>query len=735
MKKNKNHLLIAMIIFTVIFFMNAYEVFAGDSNKVVTVVLDPGHGGSDGGASRTYDGTLYAEREINLKIAQYCKAELEEYYGVDVYLTRTNNHTKLGLTERVEYAQSKNADYLISIHCNASTNTYASGSEVYVPNKNYNNNRIYERSQDLAKTILEELSKLGLKKRGVYTNNSTINEHYPDGSLADYYAVIRESKIRSFPGLIVEHAFISNYSDVISFLKTEESLKKLGVADATAIAQYLNLSKDNGLKKGEDGEWYYYENGVVNAEFTGLVKKGGEMWLVQNGKVDFSYNGWFSDESGAWFIENGVTDCAFTGLKMCGDLLYYFRNGILDSGYNNLASYEGNWYYVKDGTIDFDFTGLVQYYKTWYYVENGLLDWTYSGIVLHYSTWYYVEDGVLNWDYTGYVEKDGEEWYVEEGVVVFDRQGLWNSNGEWYYFKDGKIDYSFSSLIKYYGTWYYVKEGKIDWSYDDVVEYYGTWYYVEDGVLNWNYTGIVDKNDETWYIDQGVANFSKNELVKSNGEWYYLKDGKVDYSYSNLIKYYRTWYYVRDGKIDWTYTGIVLYYSTLYYVEDGMLDWNYTGVVVQNGEKFVVVDGIATKDVSDSQVEKDDLVQENDSIQKDDIVKDEDSTQKEVTLFQQLYTYYTDNAIYPEVLGDTDAPDVTSFINIYVEECALAEIETENISTIFGQFMEKYNFLQENIEIELLEDNTFLINVIEDEGVVLKFENVREMIRSYVCCM
>ena len=53
----------------------------------LVIVLDPGHGGSDVGASNTALG-LY-ESEINLKIALACRDKLQQYDGVRVYMTHT----------------------------------------------------------------------------------------------------------------------------------------------------------------------------------------------------------------------------------------------------------------------------------------------------------------------------------------------------------------------------------------------------------------------------------------------------------------------------------------------------------------------------------------------------------------------------------------------------------------------------------------------------------------------
>ena len=85
-----------------------------------------------------------------------------------------------------------------------------------------------------------------MEKRGIQTNigNSAVGSRYPDKSKADYYAVIKRSKYAGFPGLIVEHAYVSNHDDSTTFLNGNDRLKHLGVADATGIAEYFDLILD-----------------------------------------------------------------------------------------------------------------------------------------------------------------------------------------------------------------------------------------------------------------------------------------------------------------------------------------------------------------------------------------------------------------------------------------------------------------------------------------------------------
>ena len=67
---------------------------------------------------------------------------------------------------------------------------------------------------------------------------------YPDKSKADYYAVIKAEQVCRLSGLIVEHAYVSNHDDSTTFLNGNDRLKRLGVADATGIAEYFDLILD-----------------------------------------------------------------------------------------------------------------------------------------------------------------------------------------------------------------------------------------------------------------------------------------------------------------------------------------------------------------------------------------------------------------------------------------------------------------------------------------------------------
>ena len=203
------------------------------ASSAVNVVLDPGHGGNDGGAQASYGGKTYLEKTLNLKIAQYCKEELSKYKRVNVYMTRNDDHY-VALEDRVNYAKSVGASVFVSIHNNSTTSSSVHGATVYYPNSSLNAN-IGAQGGALANEVLKQLVALGLANDGTRIRNSESGDTYTDGSICDYYSVIRNSKKAGFPGIIIEHAYISNQSDATNYLGSETAFKKLGLADSKGI--------------------------------------------------------------------------------------------------------------------------------------------------------------------------------------------------------------------------------------------------------------------------------------------------------------------------------------------------------------------------------------------------------------------------------------------------------------------------------------------------------------------
>ncbi|HQD36757.1 MAG TPA: N-acetylmuramoyl-L-alanine amidase [Thermodesulfovibrio thiophilus] len=95
-----------------------------------TIVIDPGHGGKDPGAIGP---TGLKEKDVVLDVALKVRELLKSDPQYDIVLTRDQD-IFIPLNKRTEIANKINADLFISIHANASTNSYARGVETYLLN-------------------------------------------------------------------------------------------------------------------------------------------------------------------------------------------------------------------------------------------------------------------------------------------------------------------------------------------------------------------------------------------------------------------------------------------------------------------------------------------------------------------------------------------------------------------------------------------------------------------------
>lgn len=188
------------------------------------IVIDPGHGGENVG---TISNPNFEEREITMKTALALVEELSKYEGVKVYLTHEAD-VDLSLKDRAVYAQKKDADFLFSIHYNASENHTMFGTEVWIPLEAPYHALGYQ----FAYLQQLEMQDLGLFSRGIKTR---IND-----SGTDYYGIIRESVARDIPAVIIEHCYVDEARDG-AYVDSDEDFTEFGRRDAIAIAKFLGL--------------------------------------------------------------------------------------------------------------------------------------------------------------------------------------------------------------------------------------------------------------------------------------------------------------------------------------------------------------------------------------------------------------------------------------------------------------------------------------------------------------
>lgn len=152
-----------------------------------TIVIDPGHGGTDSGAIGP--GNVH-EKDVVLEIGKYLQNILEKE-GARVLMTRTND-VNVNLSERIDLAIRNNADLFISIHANA----HAIGADAvnyhgHMTIYNYNFNQL------LAETIMDNLIKgIGLPKARIWQRSDLTVLRYPQ-----------------VPSVMVETAFMMHPDD------------------------------------------------------------------------------------------------------------------------------------------------------------------------------------------------------------------------------------------------------------------------------------------------------------------------------------------------------------------------------------------------------------------------------------------------------------------------------------------------------------------------------------------
>lgn len=171
------------------------------------VSLDPGHGGSDPGAS----GNGLIEKEINLETAKLVAGILKNN-GIEFEFTRTDD-SYVSLLERVKAMNSYAPDVAVSIHYNSSTNVSANGIETY-----YTGTKLNKQLASNIQTFL--ISNTGATDRCIKTATFT---------------VIQKTNCTS---ALVEGGFISNTIEVTS-IATEEYKKKIAQGIADGIMEFL----------------------------------------------------------------------------------------------------------------------------------------------------------------------------------------------------------------------------------------------------------------------------------------------------------------------------------------------------------------------------------------------------------------------------------------------------------------------------------------------------------------
>ena len=205
------------------------------------IVIDAGHGGTDGGAQ----GNSISEKELTLKISQYMFDRLKEL-NIPVKMTRTTDET-LSSSDRVKrilnsFGNSKDV-IVISNHINAGG---GDGAEIIYALRN---------NSSLSSKIANEIEKEGQNIRKYY------QQRLPSNPMKDYYFIHRDTP--NTEALIVEYGFLDSTKDDVEQLKTK--YKDYAEAVIRAICEYKGIN---------------YTTPYNSTFYT--VKKGDSLWSIAN---------------------------------------------------------------------------------------------------------------------------------------------------------------------------------------------------------------------------------------------------------------------------------------------------------------------------------------------------------------------------------------------------------------------------------------------------------------------
>ena len=677
----------------------------------IVVALDPGHDSTHAGASANG----VREEVLTLKIAQYCKAELEEYAGVSVYMTRTTadcphpgGSSAHDIDQRVADAAAAGASVYVSFHLNSSLSSAAKGAEIIIPNTNWKP-QVGNDGKKLATLIESELVGLGLEERKIYSKNTTVNERYEDGSLSDYFTVQISAKEHGIPGIIVEHAFVTNTSDVNNFLNNEAGLKKLGVADATGIAKYFGLSK---------GQWYKDYTGWWYASGTSYLKN---QWAQISGSwYYFDFNGYMETGwqkiSGKWSYLGGTDD------------------GIMRIGWQKIGS---NWYYFNSS--GYMLTGWQKIGTKWYYFgesDDGAMriGWQKIGGDRYYFG--EANDGAMK---TGW-QKIGESWYyLGSSNGGYLQTGWQKIGGAWYYFSDKENGAMKTGWQKVGSTWYYL--GSADGGYMQTGwRKLGTnWYYfggTDDGAMR---TGFAKVGGDWYYFGGTDDGAMKNGWQKVGSTWYYLGSADDGYMQTGWKKLGTNWYYFGESNDGAMRTGFAKVGGNWYYfggTDDGAMKNGWQKIdgtwyffnddgMYDSTKKYDEIPGINDDKINGS-------AGTNNSNTNSNVVEGtyliEGDT--EVTVDQMVAYFEASKKAYPEdVMRKGGAATIRDFCQIYYEEAVAEGIKAE---VAFVQAMKETGWLQFTGVVKAEQYNFAGMGATGNSVSGESFKDVREGVRAQI---
>lgn len=256
-----------VLLFVLLTFFNT-GIYSQSFDKVTKVVIDAGHGGQDPGAI----GKRAKEKDINLAVAlKLGKLITDNYSDVQVIYTRKTD-VFVELYRRAQIANSNHAQLFISLHCNSTDGSVASGVETYVMGLHKTEANMEVAKKENSAMLLEknfennyegfnpnspEADVIFSLYTSAYLNNSILlASKVQSNLLANTHFVDRKVRQAGFwvlykvamPSILVELGFISNYKDETQ-LMNPNSQDVMAASIYNAFVEYKNkLEKTD--KKG-----------------------------------------------------------------------------------------------------------------------------------------------------------------------------------------------------------------------------------------------------------------------------------------------------------------------------------------------------------------------------------------------------------------------------------------------------------------------------------------------------
>ena len=329
------------------------------TNKIRTIVIDPGHGGKDGGTAGTGRYKI-TEKHVALAISLQFGAYIKQNFpDINIIYTRKSNDKFLELYERTQLANDNNADLFISIHCDAFTNPEASGASVYVMGMSKLKANMDVAMKENAVIYLEDDYKkkyegfdpntpesyivfsltqnthldqsLQLAEQVEQQFSTTANRKSRGVKQAPFYVISRAN----MPSILIECGFLTNPTEE-DFLHSEKGQDYLASAIFSAFKSYKESVENVDDLSAEDTSVKKPETNTVIQTQAAKIEKNDIIFKVQIGTFSKSMkndklfveikaqeellNGTFkyyvgseNDKANADIIKNKMIDLGFNG--------------------------------------------------------------------------------------------------------------------------------------------------------------------------------------------------------------------------------------------------------------------------------------------------------------------------------------------------------------------------------------------------------------------------------------